>query len=74
MRRWADIHGFDLCCLRYVSISGFSLQLSFQNILRRARADVARLQFLEDCCSSSLDDLFTGDISPYGDEWSTLKV
>jgi hypothetical protein len=31
-------------------------------------------KFLEDCCASSLDDLFTGDISPYGDAWITLKM
>jgi hypothetical protein len=31
-------------------------------------------RFVEECCSSTLDDMFTGDISPYGDDWITLKM
>jgi len=31
-------------------------------------------RFIEECCASALDDLFTGDISPYGDRWITSKM
>ena len=31
-------------------------------------------KFIEECCASTLDDLFTGDISPYGDPWVDAKM
>ena len=31
-------------------------------------------RFVEECCESAIDDLFTGDISPYGTEWLEVKI
>ena len=31
-------------------------------------------RYVEECCSSVLDELFAGDISPYGDAWITTKM